>query len=86
MVLAIDCEATGLFPHKGCRAFMITACCSDFKTYLWRFQVNPLTREVIYDQDLLTDFWDTVDQHEELVFHHANYDLQLLDKLPMVEP
>jgi hypothetical protein len=81
VVLAIDCEATGLFPHKGCRAFMITACCSDFKTYLWRFKVNPLTREVIYDKDLIADFWDTVDNHEELVFHHANYDLQLLDKL-----
>jgi len=81
VVLAIDCEATGLFPHKGCRAFMITACCSDFKTYLWRLNVDPLTREVIYDQDLIADFWDTVDQHDELVFHHANYDLQLLDKL-----
>lgn len=81
MVLAIDCEATGLFPHKGCRAFMITACCSDFKTYLWRFKVNPLTREVIYDKDLIADFWRTIDEHEELVFHHANYDLQLLDKL-----
>lgn len=81
MVLAIDCETTGLFPHKGCRAFMITACCSDFKTYLWRFKVNPLTREVIYDKDLIADFWHTVDQHEELVFHHSNYDLQFIDKL-----
>lgn len=77
-MLAIDTETTGLFPHKGCQAFTISGACHNNKTYLWKFRVNPKTRQVIYDVATLQHFKDTLSQHEELIFHHANYDIQVL--------
>ena len=81
MVLAIDTETTGLFIHKGCRAFTISAACDEHNSYLWKFRVNPKTRDVIYDKDTLEDFYDTVTKHEQLIFHNANFDLQALQAL-----
>lgn len=80
-MLAIDTETTGLFPHKGCRAFIITAC-SESSKYIWKFPVNPFTREVTYNQETLDDFLDVVHQHEELIFHNGNFDIQVLDAIP----
>lgn len=80
-MLAIDTETTGLAIHRGCRAFTISAVCHDHKTYLWKFKVDPFTRKVIYHPDLIQDFKDTLSKHEELIFHHANFDLQVLQAL-----
>lgn len=77
-MLAIDTETTGLFIHKGCRAFTISAACHNHNTYLWKFPVDPFTREVTYTPDILQDFQDTLDSHEEIIFHNANYDIQAL--------
>jgi DNA polymerase I-like protein with 3'-5' exonuclease and polymerase domains len=77
MTIAVDTETTGLFIHKGCRPFVISAADDTHKTYIWEFQVNPLTREVIYD-DKLEHFRDTVAKHEQVVFHNANFDIQAL--------
>jgi len=80
-MLAIDTETTGLFIHKGCRAFCISAACDQDNTYLWKFKVDPFTREVYYDPDRLQDFQDTLSKHEDLIFHNANFDIQALDAL-----
>ena len=84
-MLAIDTETTGLFIHKGCRPFTISAACSDHKSYLWNFQVNPTTREVIYHtpkaKALLKDFKQTVAKHRSIIFHNANFDIQALDAI-----
>lgn len=80
-MLAIDSETTGLAISKGCRAFTISAACHEHKTYLWKFKVDPFTRNVIYKDDILQDFKDTIAKHEELIFHNANFDIQALDAL-----
>ena len=80
-MLAIDTETTGLAIHRECRAFTISAVCHEHKTYLWKFKVDPFTRKVIYHPDLIQDFKDTLSKHEELIFHHANFDLQVLQAL-----
>lgn len=81
VMLAIDTETNGIFIHKGCRAFTISAACDQANTYLWNFEVDPFTRKVIYEPSKIDHFRDTIDDHEELVFHHANFDLQVLDAL-----
>jgi DNA polymerase I-like protein with 3'-5' exonuclease and polymerase domains len=80
-MLAIDTETTGLFIHKGCRAFMVTAVCDQNKSYLWYFPVNPKTRTVNYNKALLNDLKDTIAQHNILIFHNANFDLQVLNAM-----
>lgn len=82
-MLAIDTETTGLFIHKGCRAFTITAVCDENKSYLWKFKVDPFTRGVKYKKSLLNDFFHTVEKHDQLIFHNANFDLQVLHALGM---
>lgn len=77
-VIAIDTEATGLFIHKGCRAFTISACNNLGKIMLWKFKVNPFTRDVKYEKRKIQDFIRTVAAHRTVVFHNANFDLQAL--------
>jgi DNA polymerase I-like protein with 3'-5' exonuclease and polymerase domains len=77
MTIAIDTETTGLFIHKGCRPFIISAADDSNKTYIWEFSVNPYTREVIYDEKL-EHFRDILAKHEQVVFHNANFDIQAL--------
>lgn len=77
-MIAIDTETTGLFIHKGCRAFTISAACDKNKSYIWNFPVNPATREVTYTPKVLDNFKSTIARHKRLVFHNANFDLQAL--------
>jgi DNA polymerase I-like protein with 3'-5' exonuclease and polymerase domains len=80
-ILSLDTETTGLFIHKGCRAFTVSACSSDNKIYLWHFPVDPFTREVQYTPSVVKDLLRVIRSHETLVFHHANFDLQVLSKI-----
>jgi len=77
-MIAIDTETTGLFIHKGCRAFTISAACDKNKSYIWTFPVNPATREVVYTPKTLDNFKSVIAKHKELIFHNANFDLQAL--------
>jgi len=80
-ILALDTETTGLFIHKGCRAFTVSACSSDNKIYLWNFPVDPFTREVAYNPSTVKDLLRVIKDHDTLVFHHSNFDLQVIAKI-----
>lgn len=82
--LAIDTEGTGLFINKGCRAFTISSCNADSEQCLWKFRVDPFERTVHYPEDTVIDFIETIEPYDELIFHHANYDIQALE--PILEP
>ena len=77
-MIAVDTECTGLFIHKGCRAFTISAACDNNKSYLWNFPVDPETRQVTYTDKTLQNFKDTIAPHKDIIFHNANFDLQAL--------
>jgi DNA polymerase I-like protein with 3'-5' exonuclease and polymerase domains len=85
MTIAIDNEATGLFPHKGCRAFTISGADDQANTYLWKFKVDPYTRKVKYEPHKTRHFWQTIRKHHQIVFHNANYDIQLLSHIPGID-
>lgn len=80
-IIAVDTETTGLFIHKGCRPFTISAACSEGKKYLWKFRVDPKTRKVIYKDDILDDFFSFLSEHETIVFHNGNFDIQALQTI-----
>jgi DNA polymerase I-like protein with 3'-5' exonuclease and polymerase domains len=77
--ISLDSETGGLFISKGCRAFTLSSC-SAFtgKNYLWKFKVNPFDRSVTYPKDQIDDIIDTLYIHDTIVFHNANYDLQVI--------
>lgn len=77
-MIAVDTECTGLFIHKGCRAFTISAACDKNKSYLWNFPVDPETRQVTYTPKVLQNFKDTIAPHKDIIFHNANFDIQAL--------
>ena len=78
--LAIDSECTGLFPHKGCRAFTVSACSAvTQKVYLWHFPVNPLDRSVTYES--IDNILEVMYEHNTLVFHNANFDMQIIAEI-----
>lgn len=87
--LAIDTETNGIFAHKGCRPFTISACDSEGITSLWKFRVDPFTRRVIYDTDIaqakIEDFRETIERYDSLIFHNANFDLQMLGVIPGID-
>lgn len=77
-MIAVDTECTGLFIHKGCRAFTISAACDKNKSYLWNFPVDPFTRQVTYTPKVFDNFKATIAKHKEIIFHNANFDIQAL--------
>lgn len=80
-ILGIDTEGTGLFPSKGCQAFMLTMTSYDEVNYMWRFPVDPLTRLVSYSPDTIKEIVDVMMSYDILVFHNANYDMQILNNM-----
>lgn len=81
-VVACDTETTGLAPKRGDRPFMILFMDEDerFTAYYW--PVDPLTREVQFDEaeldELRAFFGDT---GRRFVFHHGKFDIQMLSSV-----
>ena len=80
-ILAVDTETTGLFIYKGCQAFIVSACSSDGHRYVWIFRVDPFTRKVTYPLSTVKEISELICDHEVLVFHNANFDMQVLQKI-----
>lgn len=79
--LAIDTETTGPFLQHGCKPFMVTACDEEGNAFKWEFDVNPFTREPIYDSETVTNLFDLLSRYDTWVFHNALFDLKALDLL-----
>ena len=84
MLVALDCETTGLSVHHGDRPFAFSFCREDGETKYIRFHVNPLTREVGYRN---WDFDDgdraylarvLSDQETVWIFHNASFDIPMI--------
>ena len=81
VVAAVDTEANGLFAHKGCQPFMLTACDNNYKNHVWEWEVDPKTRKVIYSKQSLKDVKDFIFSLDAIIFHNANFDVQMLEAL-----
>lgn len=80
-ILSFDSETTGLDLFHGCKPFLFIA--SDFfgseENYAWWGTVDPHTREVTWDQEILDEVQLYLDHAETLVFHNAQFDLRCLE-------
>jgi len=77
-ILAVDTETTGTRFHHGDRAFLVTACNDDGDLLWWKFPVDPATRHVTYDKEILDDLKSVLASYNEIVFHNAIFDLTAL--------
>lgn len=74
-----DTETTGLDPWRsGCRAFAFSFANADGETAYARLPVNPRTRQVIIDEDILAPIRELMeDPTTTKVLHNAIFDLRM---------
>jgi DNA polymerase I-like protein with 3'-5' exonuclease and polymerase domains len=80
-MISLDCETTGLFIHKGCVPFMVTSCTDEGQRYVWEWEVDPFTRASTIPRSIQKDIVKTLQQHNEIVFHNANFDIRALETI-----
>lgn len=80
-IISFDSETTGLDLFHGCKPFLFIA--SDYfgseENHAWWGTVDPFTREVTWDQEVLDDLQLILDNAETIVFHNAQFDLRCLE-------
>ena len=77
MILSCDTETTGLDFFHGCRPFLITMCDGE-DVYYFEGDVNPYTREVFWDEEVLAEVQELLDSCSVLVFHNTQFDMRAL--------
>jgi len=78
--LAIDTETTGTDFIHGCRPFLITACDGE-ENFIWEGEVNPYTREVFWDEEVLREVRQTIKSYDRYVFQNAGFDIEALQTI-----
>lgn len=85
LFLSLDTETTGLDFVHGSSPFIVSIAHDDV-TYLWRWEVNPLTRQPIFNEEDWKEIVDLLLQADGMVFHNAKFDLKVLMSTPYVTP
>jgi DNA polymerase I-like protein with 3'-5' exonuclease and polymerase domains len=80
MILSLRRETTGLDFFHGCKPFLITACDGD-DNYYWEGSVNPYTREVFWEEDILDEVQSILNKCSVLVMHNTQFDMRALESI-----
>lgn len=83
MLVALDCETTGVDPYHGSRPFFVTTCDEDGDQTYWEWDVDPLTRMPVIppgDRDELDGLIETAD---EIVMQNGKFDVSSLATIKM---
>lgn len=78
MILAVDTETTGTDFFHGCAPFMVSACDGE-TVYIFEGEVNPWTRDVYWDDDVLQQIRELLQSAKKLIFHNACFDIRALE-------
>jgi DNA polymerase I-like protein with 3'-5' exonuclease and polymerase domains len=78
--LAIDTETTGVDFIHGCKPFLISACDGE-ENFIWEGEVNPYTREVFWDEEVLREIRQTIKGYDRYVFQNAGFDIEALQTI-----
>lgn len=79
--VACDTETTGLNSWKGARPFAFSFCDTSGKEQFRRVQVNPFTRKVTYDAELLKELRAFFSSNRTFVFYNAMFDVRMLEAI-----
>lgn len=81
VLLAIDTETNGLSIATGDRPFIVSACRSDDKTWVWEALVNRYTRQPTWTPTTLKEIRKIVASADRFIFHNASFDLKVLESI-----
>lgn len=81
MILAIDCETTGLDLYHGASPFLTTVCTDELVNTWWVWPVDPLTRKVTHNIKDLGKITKLIDAAEVVVGQNIKFDVQALTPL-----
>lgn len=78
-VISLDTETTGLDLYHGCKPFFVTVYDADTDNILWwEWDVNPRTREVVYNEGHLEEIKKVILGADKIVFQNCKFDYQAL--------
>jgi len=80
MILSCDTETTGTDFFHGCRPFLITMC-DGSDSYYFEGEVNPYTREVFWNEEVLEEVQTLLDKCTVLIFHNTQFDMRALESI-----
>ena len=78
MLLALDCEATGLDLRHTSRAFFVTVCDEEGEQHWWEWAIDPLTRMPKVPEGDKEEIREKVAAADELVLQNSKYDAAAL--------
>jgi hypothetical protein len=81
MILALDCEVTGLDFFHGVKPFFVSVCDDAGNQRWWEWEVAPLTRQPAVPPEDVAEIAAAVAEADELVIHNAKYDMHALDSI-----
>lgn len=77
-VVAVDTECTGPDFAHGCAPFLVSAVDLEGHVSLWRWNVDPVSRRVLYDKAGIESLYHFLLGFETFVFHNAAFDIKAL--------
>lgn len=78
MIVAMDCETTGVDWAHGALPFLVTACDDRGRQTWWCWDVDPLTRRPDVPREDLVEIQDYMDAAERVVWQNGKFDLKML--------
>lgn len=81
-ILSLDTETTGRDLYHGSRPFFVTMCDETGHNRFWGppdWRVNPLTREVSYEEGALEQIQKLINEADVLVLQNAKFDVAALN-------
>lgn len=81
-IIAVDTETLGLYAHRGDRPFAVSMTWYSGQDLYFRFEVNPFTREVTYDQPQYNEIRKLLSDPTAIyTFHNCLFDLAMLESI-----
>lgn len=81
MILAVDCESTGLDTFHGCLPYLVTTCNDRHEQVTYQVGVDPKSRKVSWEKSEISKIQSLLDSSDKLVFHNAKFDLKMLNAI-----
>ncbi len=80
-ILSLDSETSGVDFWHGARPFLVTFCNEAGENIFFEWDVDPLTRKVLYDKQDLKEIQRLIQSADNLVLQNAKFDFHALEQL-----
>ena len=83
---SLDTEATGLDIRHGAKPYLVTMCEPSGANIYWEADVDPLTRQPLWEQEDLEEIQQHIDEADELVLQNTKFDFHALESIGIKPP